>query len=373
MFNAEDGYARARRHSKEKAHRELNLDGQRHFQTDEPGDSPSAFLPSRAAYAQNEAYLELCNPGWDMQWRAGFGNFGVVMPALFIIWCWYGMAVHPLLFNELIFFWHPTSEFDSGDLWFGWLLVFPLALGCMALLYGWFYGMGMRTNFFTYLRGRVRFNRITRKVYVLRPAYCGGNKIFEWDKLVALMSRVPNDNPMASKVTGSLVLYQPPTDANDWLSEDAIFAGPSLHLGEIQSAPMWEYIRLYMEEGPTIEEIPDNPPDNFRQIARYLPERYFTYCGMPSSAQYELEQQPGFMETACYMMSQLTCSWPRFPKEWQSDSGIGEPEDNPVRAGAVMTAMVYRAEGKLSKADEIEFLRHWGTPEALQEAEARDV
>lgn len=35
----------------------------------------------------------------------------------------------------------------------------------------------------------------------------------------------------------------------------------------------------------------------------------------------------GFLETTCQMLSQATCTWPRFPKEWQSDSGLGEPED----------------------------------------------
>jgi hypothetical protein len=50
---------------------------------------------------------------------------------------------------------------------------------------------------------------------------------------------------------------------------------------------------------------------------------------------------------------------------------MGEPEDKPVQTGAVMTALVYRAQGRLSKADEIEFLRHWGTAEAQQEAMSR--
>ena len=68
------------------------------------------------------------------------------------------------------------------------------------------------------------------------------------------------------------------------------------------------------------------------------------------------------------MMSQVTCVWPRFPKEWESDSGLGEPEDRPVQTGAVMTAIVYRAQGRLSPEDNIEFLRHWGTKDALSEA-----
>ncbi|CAA2099297.1 hypothetical protein VVAX_00166 [Variovorax paradoxus] len=306
-----------------------------------------------------------------MQWRAGIGNVFVVLPALFVIWCWYGFAVHPVLFGRIIIFFMVGENVPIEAIWFGWLLLFPLAVGSLFLLYGWFYGMGMRTSFFTFARGRVRFNRITRKVYVLRPAYCGGNKIFEWDNLVALMRRVPDDHPMASKIIGSLVLYQPPTDPGDWLSEDAIFAGPSLYLGELQAAPMWEYIRLYMEEGPTIDAVPQNPPDDFRQIPRFLPERYFTYCGMPSAWQYGLEQRPGMMETTFHMMSQVTCTWPRFPPEWESDSGMGEPEDRPVQTGAVMTALVYRAQGRMSKQDEVAFLTHWGTEEALAEAMKR--
>ncbi len=77
------------------------------------------------------------------------------------------------------------------------------------------------------------------------------------------------------------------------------------------------------------------------------------------------------METTFHMLSQITCSWPRFPKEWNSDSGLGEPEDKPVQTGAVMTALVYRSEGKLSLDDEVELLTHWGTKEALDEAKTR--
>ncbi len=131
---------------------------------------------------------------------------------------------------------------------------------------------------------------------------------------------------------------------------------------------MWEYIRRYMEEGPTVDQIPSNAPSNYMHVPRYLPQEYTTYCGKPSWRLYVLEQKPGFMEATCHMMSQVTCVWPRFPKEWESDSGLGEPEDRPVQTGAVMTAMVYRAQGRLSPEDNIEFLRHWGTKDALSEA-----
>ena len=112
-----------------------------------------------------------------------------------------------------------------------------------------------------------------------------------------------------------------------------------------------------MEYGPGQEGIPER-----------IEQQHTTYCGKPSPNQYRLEQRPGVMETMYHMLSQVTCSWPAFPKEWQSDSGIGEPEEKPVQTGAVMTALVHRAQGKLSKADEIEFLQRWGTAEAVQEA-----
>ena len=120
-----------------------------------------------------------------------------------------------------------------------------------------------------------------------------------------------------------------------------------------------------MEEGPTVDYIPEKTPSNYKKFPRYLPALYTTYCGAPSRLQYQLEQRPGFMETTCHMLSQMTCRWPRFPKAWASDGGLGEPEDSPVQTGAVMTAMVYRAEGKLSQEDEVEFLSHWGTDVSL--------
>ncbi|MDB5892678.1 MAG: rane protein of unknown function, partial [Rhodoferax sp.] len=112
-------------------------------------------------------------------------------------------------------------------------------------------------------------------------------------------------------------------------------------------------------------------PSNYKNIPRYLPPDYKTYCGKPSRSQYKLEQSPGFGETTCHMISQITCCWPRFPKEWNSDSGIGEPEDRPVQTGATMTALVYRAYGRLSAEDEVELMERWGTVEALAEARAK--
>lgn len=370
MFIREEGYARLKRLSTAKARAHINLDGQTHWRTDRSA-ARGVSMPAGSVFAQNDAYLEMCNPGWDLQWRAGMGNIYVILPALFVIWSWYGFALHPILFNQMIFFFVLTDRVSSVFLLGGWLLFFPMALGSAFLIYMWFYKMGMRTCFFTYARGRIRFNRLTRKVYVLRPTYCGGNVVLDWERLVALFDPQSTDRWDKQSVA-MLALYHPPLDATDpeAKGEDCLFVGPAVS-GPEGAAHLWEYIRQYMETGPTVDHIPSDAPANYKGIARYLHPDYTTFCGKPDGAQYALEQKPGVMETMFHMMSQVTCSWPHFPKEWESDSGLGEPEDKPVQTGAVMTAMIYRAQGRLSTRDALELMERYGTPEAIAEARGR--
>lgn len=376
MFIREHFYTRLRRRSVAAARAHIQRDTERPWRPDEPGPSSAAFLAQRCAYAQNDAYLELCNPGWDFRWRMGAMIFFVVMPALFVIWMWYGFAVHPLLFKKIILVWR-FDDYKYGDstlLWFGWLLLFPLALGAAFMLYLLYIRNGGVTAWFTMLRGRIRFNRITRKVYVLRPDNCGGNVVLDWDRLVCLMNPEAPD-PMGGQKIKAVALYHPPFDADDpeARGEDCIFFGPSIHIGETEAGPLWEYVRRYMEEGPTLDTVPLDPPADFHQITRYPPHRYFTYCGAPSSAQLGLELGLGFSEQGVHLLSQATCHWPRFPKAWCSDSGLGEPEDDPVRTGAVMTALVYRAQGKLGAQDEMTLMERYGSPEGMAKARARLV
>lgn len=375
MLIAEYEFFRLKQKSLSRGREIINAERQRKWRHNENGPSDGVGLPGRCIFAQNDSYLELCNPGFEDQWKAAAGSILIFPGVIFIIGLWYGLALHPLLFHEFFIFGHvePYSRpSESIYIWFGWLGGFPFSIGCLVLLYAWFVGIGNRACFLTYLRGRIRFNRKTRKVYVLRPNFCGGNKMFEWEQLVALMLRVPKDDPRKKNVPGILVLYRGPEFAKLPQDEDAIFVGNLLpFMREEMAASLWEYIRRYMEIGPTVDCIPPHAPADFKEIPRYPPPDYFTFCGKPSAAQYKLEFRPGFMETTWHMLSQMTCSWPRFPAEWQSDSGLGEPEDRPVQTGAVMTAMVYRAQGALSAQDEVEFLTHYGTPEALAEARAK--
>ena len=240
-------------------------------------------------------------------------------------------------------------------IWFGWTLFLLLAIGALFLIYLLFVRGGVRTAFFSPIRGRIRFNRVTRKAYVLRPKYCGGNAVFEWDKLIALLKPYPaRFERVAAKRGFPLALYHPPFRQDDPLAEgeDVIFVGPiSLPGAPEYVAGLWEYIRRFMEEGPSVDYISAGAPPTYSKIPRFLSPAYSTYCGMPSYRQCLLEMGAVFYLPLYRLLVQSTCTWPCFPEEWQSDSGVGEPEAQPVQTGAVMTALVYRAEGKLSKED----------------------
>lgn len=93
----------------------------------------------------------------------------------------------------------PSSGEDWSLPYLGWFLLFPMALCCVYMLHLLFYGQGGITAWFGMLRGRIRFNRLTRKVYVLRLDSCGGNAVFDWDRLVCLI------NPKAKNPFNDLV------------------------------------------------------------------------------------------------------------------------------------------------------------------------
>lgn len=81
------------------------MDHQRHWAVAEEGPAEGVGLMPSSVYAQNDVYLEFCNPAWNFQWKAVFGS-ALIVPLMFlVIWVWYGFAVHPVLFDRVIIFW----------------------------------------------------------------------------------------------------------------------------------------------------------------------------------------------------------------------------------------------------------------------------
>ncbi|MDR2189411.1 MAG: hypothetical protein LBE62_15410 [Azonexus sp.] len=88
----------------------------------------------RDVFAQNDAYLELCNPGWEMQEQAAMILL-IISPYLLFIFSFYGFAIHPLFTGKVIFPTLETHDAGSGGLLMGWLFFFLSLCFCQ-----WFGG-----------------------------------------------------------------------------------------------------------------------------------------------------------------------------------------------------------------------------------------
>lgn len=380
MFQYELMFALAKRKSRERVRRCLQLGETRLWGTKERC-ARGVSVPGRAIYAQNDVYLETCNPIWEL---TGFRTFQIILviPVVVAVWLfWYGLGVHPLFTGNTYLFGQvdPIKGDEAFTYAMGWLLCFPSAITFSWVAYIILVSLGGTfTMFFSPLRGRIRFNRITRKVYVLRPSYAGGNRVFDWDRLQAIVdwlgySYAFNENDIRNKRTNwFLVLYHPPTDPENPHDEDAIMVGcESIFSGDVPR--WWEYIRRYMEYGPSVDRIRHGATANYSRIVRNVPQEYTTLCGKPNLLQLDMETGVGMYMGIFHLLSQATCWWPRFPKEWQSDGGLGEPEDRPVQTGATITALFYREQGTLSPEDHARLLEIWGTPEARAEFAERQA
>ncbi|WP_115683119.1 MFS transporter [Cupriavidus taiwanensis] len=250
---------------------------------------------------------------------------------------------------------------------------FDVAFFCLAAIVGCAIGFGVyfwpiqiTPNFFTNLRARYRFNRTTRKVYVLRPGRYGGNVVLDWDRVQAhpswcapremepheiddkIARQRRQDNAGGEFRMRGLVLYWPPLNQEDpeRKGEDVLWVGPKL-AGE----NLWQYIRTFMEEG--IDKVP--PPNKHEWLRKgfHTPSQHIEETELgPSRALDEIggrgsnsaQTQIAFMMTAIWAplhcLAERLCKWPTFPEEWNSDcgqkrreNGIG-PEE-PLRWKAV--------------------------------------
>jgi hypothetical protein len=111
----------------------------------------------------------------------------------------------------------------------------------------------LRLEIFTARRLIVRFNRITRKIYLLRPKHLGGIVALDWDTAEVCI------DPKMSELdgTGGFVVLgwdkesHSVRDVHGNLKDDfeITFVGkPTRNASELLA--FWEYIRRYMEDGP---------------------------------------------------------------------------------------------------------------------------
>jgi len=182
----------------------------------------------------------------------------------------------------------------------------------------------LRLEAFTARRLIVRFNRVTRKVYLLRPKHLGGVVALDWDTAEVCI------DPNMSELDGSggfvMLGWDKEThsvrDADGNLKDDfeITFVGkPTRNASELLA--FWEYIRRYMEEGP------EAAPKPKKLIGKFpWPWRSFMAVWQLDSGFLKAPQLWIFLPIYCLLLpliivhacahwvSLLLCYEPKFPR-----------------------------------------------------------
>ncbi|MBB3002261.1 hypothetical protein FHX57_004628 [Paraburkholderia tropica] len=200
------------------------------------------------------------------------------------------------------------------------IFVFP----CVIFIYVKYLFRYLRLESFTARRIIVRFNRVTRKVYLLRPKNIGGIAVLDWDQTQAAV-----DPSMRHEVLpggGILILGWEKGaiyDVNGHLKDDyeITFVGRTARNGA-ELLAFWEYIRRYMEIGPEAAPPPKKllsktpwPWLSFEAAWNILPLRGLHESGMwPMFVLVKLMLLPvTLIHATGHWISLLLCYEPKFP------------------------------------------------------------
>ncbi|WP_415639494.1 hypothetical protein, partial [Pseudomonas plecoglossicida] len=134
-------------------------------------------------YSYSEQYIDLRTPSDEKR--------GIIT---FFVGCFYGMIFHTLVMisnvsiSKFISGRRHDGELLSGSDYF-FLILFPILLLTLLAVFLKYTFRFFRLESLTARRIIVRFNRVTRKVYLLRPKHLGGILIMDWDKTEILLDK----------------------------------------------------------------------------------------------------------------------------------------------------------------------------------------
>jgi hypothetical protein len=285
-------------------------------------------------YACNDVYLEV-RCGALEKWR-GFITL-VSLTLLWTIFKFADSALHDVL-REI--------ESDWVDFDFGSVLLFITSIGPTVGFSYVFYKYVFkftRLECFTYRHLLIRFNRVTRQVYLHRPAHCGGIVTMPWE---GIMHDDPGSFPM-------MVSWQEQNGDNS-------FPLTMAFIGKSYSKPntakeQWEFIRRYMDEGG-LQAV------KAPEIASRLPFPWTGLCVLHEGLENFFENSNGLIiagvivlfpaliiVSLLHWVSLLLCWPPRWPKEIREAGQPGKPtpklttiDDYPPKIATQLKANAYR-------------------------------
>ncbi|WP_343665190.1 DUF6708 domain-containing protein [Paraburkholderia tropica] len=282
------------------------------------GSLSSTITDNNSLYAYNDTYIDVRTPHDEKRGLITLPlGFGLVLFIVMLAFCLYFFG-HAVVTGRAV-----NGEVETGldCILLGISVLVPL---CSLYVYFKYLFRYLRLEAFTARRLIVRFNRITRKVYLLRPKNIGGIVALDWDKTQAAV-----DPSMRHEVLpggGFLILsWDAGTvyDADGKLTDDfdGTFVGRTARNGA-ELLAFWEYIRRYMEIGPEAAPPPKKllsktpwPWLSFEAAWNILPLRGLRESGMwPMFVLVKLMLLPvTLIHATGHWISLLLCYEPKFP------------------------------------------------------------
>ncbi|WP_312434470.1 DUF6708 domain-containing protein [Achromobacter sp.] len=214
---------------------------------------------------------------------------------------------------------HDDVPLVAKDYFF--LPLFPLLLLLILGVFAKYTFKYLRLESFTARRIVVRFNRATRKVYLLRPKHLGGIRIMDWNKTEVLIDKSMSE---LEGTGGFVVLVWDRGDGVDLQGTptdnlEVTFVGkPTRSASELLA--FWEYIRRYMEGGPDAVPAPKKFVSKFPwpwvsfKAAWGLDTQFLRHSALWIFVVANLLMMPAILiHAAGHWLSQLLCYEPRFP------------------------------------------------------------
>ncbi|NNJ16212.1 hypothetical protein CSV86_013785 [Pseudomonas putida CSV86] len=293
----------------------IRQQGQAELHTPADVREPVSNNPSNncSLYEHNDFYIDLRTPSDEKRGLITF--FFLILGGML---AWAGMAT----------IWFAVSDFMATDRGTSWeFYIFGLTFAPLTANIALYFFLKFSIKFFrleslTARRIIVRFNRITRKVYLLRPKHLGGIRIMDWDKTEILIDKKMSE---LEGTGGFVILVWDKGDGVDLQGTptdniEVTFIGkPTRNASELLA--FWEYIRRYMEDGPAAAPAPKKLICKFPwpwlslKAAWGLDTSFFRQSELRVFVLLNLLLWPVILIHATgHWLSLLLCYEPRFPK-----------------------------------------------------------
>ncbi|WP_444757859.1 DUF6708 domain-containing protein [Pseudomonas sp. A014] len=201
--------------------------------------TPSASAEG-SLYSYNNIYIELAAGASHA--RRGLITYLTLMTIYLASGLTYVTVLSNTVWITGAFYWG-AKQANTDDYIFG---IFMISLTLISIHLILKYSKKIiRLENFVQRRLLIRFNRITRQVYLHRPKFAGGITVLDWDQITPPAGLDQEESTNTGRQL--TLLWEPSTTGLPNLH--FMFVG-KIADGTSDIANLWEFIRLYMEEGP---------------------------------------------------------------------------------------------------------------------------